>query len=83
MEGFFFDEDENEAQTKMELYEMGTKFDQGYGDRRLDIIKAVGESGFEHDIETLILHHAYAYTLKREMNQEMPIMKATAMCLAM
>ena len=83
MEGFFFDEDENEAQTKMDLYEMGTKFDQGYGDRRLDIIKAVGESGFEHDIETLILHHAYAYTLKREMNQEMPIMKATAMCLAM
>lgn len=84
LEGFFFDEDEDETRAKMDLYEMGTKFDTGQGERRLDLIKREGgENAFEHNIETILLHHAYAYSLKQEMNAEMPIIKATAMCLAM
>lgn len=84
LEGFFFEEDEDIERTKVDLYEMGTKFDIGEHERRLELIKREGgENAFEHNIETILLHHAYAYALKQEMNAEMPIMKATAMCLAM
>ena len=83
LEGFFFEEDESIEKEKQDLYQMGTKFDVGQGERRFDLIKREGIAGFEHNIETILLHHAYAYALKQEMNEEMPIMKATAMCLAM
>lgn len=84
LEGFFFDEDKQGAKVKRDLYEMGTKFDAGESDRRLELIKREGgEQAFEHNIETILIHHTNAYALKKEVNQEMPIMKAIEMGLAM
>ena len=58
-------------------------FDWGESDKRLDKIKDHGGvNSFEQNIEDLLLHHCFAYDLSKEMNKEMPLIKAAAVSLA-
>jgi hypothetical protein len=62
---------------------MNNMFDWGESDKRLDKIKDHGGvNSFEQNIEDLLLHHCFAYDLSKEMNKEMPLIKAAAVSLA-
>jgi hypothetical protein len=45
--------------------------------------KQKGISFFEHNLETLVLKHAFAYSMKRNMDNVFPIIKAARLHLTM
>ena len=58
---------------------MNNIFDWGESDKRLDKIKDNGGTdAFEHNIEDLLLHHCFAYDLSKEIDKEMPLIKAAS-----
>ena len=62
---------------------MNNVFDWCESDKRLDKIQENGGvNAFEHNLEDLVLHHCFAYDLSKEMNKEMPMIKASAIALA-
>ena len=82
-QGFLTEEEEQLAYAKENIFKMNNVFDWGESDKRLDKIKENGgASAFEHNIEDLLLHHCFAYDLSKEMNKEMPLIKASAIALA-
>ena len=82
-QGFLTEEEENLAYAKENIFKMNNVFDWGESDKRLDKIRDNGGVGaFEHNIEDLLLHHCFAYDLSKEMNKEMPVIKASAIALA-
>ena len=82
-QGFLTKEEEEIAYAKENIFKMNNVFDWGESDKRLEKIKDNGGVGmFEHNIEDILLHHCFAYDLSKEMTKEMPIIKASAIALA-
>lgn len=82
-QGFLTKEEEKLAYAKENIFKMNNVFDWGESDKRLDKIKDNGGvTAFEHNLEDLLLHHCFAYDLSKEMNKEMPLIKAAALSLA-
>lgn len=80
--GFFNEEQSASQDNAQKLYEMNNLFDYGESDHRERMLQR-GAENFEHNIETILLAHSYAYELRNQMNKEMPIIKASALCLSM
>lgn len=82
-QGFLSPEEEKLAYAKQNIFNMNNVFDWSESDKRLDKIQENGGvNAFEHNLEDLVLHHCFAYDLSKEMNKEMPIIKASAIALA-
>ena len=82
-QGFLTKEEEEMAYAKENIFKMNNMFDWGESDKRLDKIKDNGGvNSFEQNLEDLLLHHCFAYDLSKEMNKEMPMIKAAAVSLA-
>ena len=82
-QGFLSEEEEQMAYAKENIFKMNNMFDWGESDKRLDKIRDNGGvNAFEHNLEDLLLHHCFAYDLSKEMNKEMPIIKASALALS-
>lgn len=82
-QGFLSSEEEKLAYAKENIFKMNNVFDWGESDKRLDkIAEAGGVNVFEHNIEEILLNHCFAYELSKEMNKEMPLIKASALALA-
>lgn len=82
-QGFLSSEEEAMAYAKQNIFTMNNVFDWSESDKRLDRIQENGGvNAFEHNLEDLVLHHCFAYDLSKEMTKEMPIIKASAIALA-
>ena len=55
---------------------MTNYFDGGEGDDRIDKIKAEGIENLEHNLETLLLKHIFAYSVKDNVDTVFPMIKA-------
>lgn len=78
-EGFFTNEEvEHIDKSDSELFEMNNKFAKGDSDEeyRLESIKENGKEYFEHNLETLLLEHTFAYTTKKHLDQVFPMIRA-------
>lgn len=80
--GFLDSEEEAKTYAAQNLFNMSNIFDWGESDKRLDKIQEHGVNAFEHNLEDLLLHHCFAYDLSKEMNKEMPMIKAASVALA-
>ena len=58
------------------LYTMQNMFDKGQGPYRLDLIKKTGIENIEHNLETLLLKHMFAYSVQENMDAVFPMIKA-------
>ena len=82
-QGFLSDAEEELLYKKENIFRMSNVFDWGESDKRLDKIKENGGvNAFEHNLEDLVLNHCFAYDLSKEMNKEMPMIKASALALS-
>ena len=82
--GFFNEEQSSTQDDKARLYEMSNIFDYGESDHREQMLGTKeGANKFEHNVETILLAHCYAYELRNQMSKEMPIIKASALALSM
>ena len=82
-QGFLSDAEEELLYKKENIFKMSNVFDWGESDKRLDKIKENGGvNAFEHNLEDLVLNHCFAYDLSKEMNKEMPMIKASALALS-
>ena len=82
-QGFLSAEEEEIAYAKGNIFKMNNIFDWGESDKRLDKIKDIGGvDAFEHNLEDLLLHHCFSYDLSKEMDKEMPLIKAASISLA-
>lgn len=82
--GLFGDEQASSQDKQEKLYEMNNIFDYGESDHRQRMLSGKeGVNAFEHNIETILLAHTYAYELRNQMSKEMPIIKASALALSM
>lgn len=82
-QGFLNSEEEALAYANQNIFNMNNVFDWSESDKRLDKIQENGGvNAFEHNLEDLVLHHCFAYDLSKEMNKEMPMIKASAIALA-
>lgn len=81
----FFDENQSRAQDdQAKLYEMNNIFDNGESEYRERMLATKeGANRFEHNVERILLAHINAYELRNQMNKEMPIIKTSAIALAM
>lgn len=72
--------DENQEINSEYLFEIGTSFDIGEGNGRLNYISErtaeLGEGYFEHNLETLLLAHMYSYATKDAINEVFPDIEA-------
>ena len=83
-EGLFSDEEVNEIdRSDTKLFEMNNKFSRGDTDEdyRLEIINEKGKNYFEHNLETLLLEHMFAYKSKEHLDQIFPMLKIQIVCL--
>lgn len=81
-QGFFSAEEEQLAYAKENIFKMTNVFNWGESEERLDkIAKAGGVNAFEHNLEDLLLNHCFAYDVSKEMREEMPRIKASAIAL--
>ena len=82
-QGFLSPEEEALSYAKQNIFNMNNVFDWSESDKRLDKIQENGGvNAFEHNLEDLVLHHCFAYDLSKEMSKEMPMIKASAIALA-
>jgi hypothetical protein len=82
-QGFLSPEEEALSYAKQNIFNMNNVFDWSESDKRLDKIQeSGGVNAFEHNLEDLVLHHCFAYDLSKEMSKEMPMIKASAIALA-
>lgn len=82
-QGFLNSEEEALAYANQNIFNMNNVFDWSESDKRLNKIQENGGvNAFEHNLEDLVLHHCFAYDLSKEMNKEMPMIKASAIALA-
>ena len=61
---------------------MTNYFDGGEGDYRLDKIKEVGVENLEHNLETLLIKHIFAYSVKENIDAVFPTIKAAMVHLS-
>lgn len=65
-----------------EHWQMTNDFDAGdYDKARASMLKKYSSDYFEHNLELLTMKHCYAYTLKNNMDNAFPIIKACALQL--
>lgn len=70
-------EGEEETSTKSQLlYQMTNMFDYGQGPNRLKKIQKEGIQNLEHNLETLLLKHMFAYSVQQNMDSVFPLIKA-------
>ena len=69
-------EEEAAHKSSQILFKMSNDFDRGEGDDRLDIIKQTGIENYEHNLETLLLKHVFAYSVKDNIDAVFPMIKA-------
>ena len=82
-QGFLNEEEEALEYSKANIFKMNNMFDWGESDKRLDKIRDNGGVGaFEHNLEDILLNHCFAYDVSKEMSKEMPLIKASAIALA-
>lgn len=83
----FLTEDIAEAETarmnKGDLWEMTNMFDWGEDSGRVDYIaERGGPAQFELNLETLLLKHTFAYSMKQNLDNVFPIIKAAMIHLS-
>lgn len=73
-EGIFGEDTER---TDNDLFELNTKFDrfETDADYRKQTLTKFGEGYFEHNLETLVLEHSFAYISKYHINNIMPMIR--------
>lgn len=78
IEGVFNSEVDTEKQQKSQiLFSMTNMFDGGENPaKRLDKIKQIGIENLEHNLETLLYKHLFAYSVKNNMDGVFPMIKA-------
>lgn len=76
VEGIFNAEEQRAASSSQVLYQMTNYFDGGEGEDRIDKIKAEGIENLEHNLETLLLKHIFAYSVKDNIDAVFPMIKA-------
>lgn len=86
VEGVFNAEDYDDVKKRKSsselIYQMTNYFDGGEGDYRLDKIKELGVQNLEHNLETLVLKHIFAYSVKENMDAVFPTIKAAMVHLS-
>lgn len=83
---FLSDEAEIEYRKSEEVFKMNNMMDIGNGpNRKAFIAKQLSKDSayFEVDLENILLAHKQAYTIQREMNSRLSIIKAAAFSLKM
>jgi len=79
-EGYFTDEEVNSIdKSDSELFEMNNKFARCDTDEDYRLNEAIGKNGvdyFEHNLETLLLEHTFAYTTKKHLDRVFPMIRA-------
>lgn len=81
---FISEQEEAEYKQNEEVFKMNNMMDVGNGpNRKAFIAKKMAEDPafFEVDLENILLAHKQAYTIQREMDARMPIIKAAAFAL--
>lgn len=78
LEGIFNSDEDLERQQKSELlFRMHTLFDGGEDtSKRLEKLSEKGVDYFEHNVETLLYKHIFAYSTKNNMDGVFPMIKA-------
>lgn len=78
IEGVFNADESIEYQQKSELlYKMTTQFDHGEDvEKRMEKLSKTDIGEFEHNIETLLYKHIFAYSVKKNMDEVFPTIKA-------
>lgn len=75
-EGIFNPDDS--TQTNQNLFEMNNIFDNGENDQaRMNALAIKGTDYFERNLETLLLEHDYSYTTKYQIDNIMPLIRAS------
>ena len=80
MEGLFTEEEQSGKDTN--LFSMTNMFDRSNESREV-IIAEKEKDYFEHNLETLLLKHEFAYTTKKHMDRVFPMIKAAYIHLLM
>ena len=60
---------------------MTNYFDGGETNDRIDKIRSIGIENLEHNLETLLLKHEFAYSVKDNIDAIFPLIKASMMHL--
>lgn len=68
-------EEETDGKSQV-LYRMSNMFDYGQGSKRLQKIQKEGIQNLEHNLETLLLKHMFAYSVQQNMDAVFPLIKA-------
>ena len=76
LEGIFNAEEQKASSSSQVLYQMANYFDGGESDSRIDKIKSEGIQNLEHNLETLLLKHIFAYSVKDNIDAVFPVIKA-------
>lgn len=79
VEGVFnaaYESEEDQQEKSQLLYQMTNMFDEGQKTSRLDKIKLEGIQNFERNLETLLLKHMFAYSVKENIDTVFPMIKA-------
>lgn len=83
IQGIFNAEEEYNRKNSQLLYQMTNYFDGGEGTKRLDKIKSIGIENLEHNLETLLLKHIFAYSVKENVDSIFPMLKAATIHISM
>ena len=76
-EGIFNAEEDTRDQQKSQLlFKMTNMFDEGEGKKRLEMIERKGVENLEHNLETLLYKHIFAYSVKDNIDGVFPMIKA-------
>lgn len=78
-EGLFTEEEvQNIDHSNSKLFEMNNRFSRGDTDSkyRSKSITDNGKDFFEHNLETLLLEHTFAYVTQKHMNEVFPMIRA-------
>ena len=76
LEGIFNTEEQNASSRSQVMFQMTNYFDGGESDDRIDKIKVEGIQNLEHNLETLLLKHIFAYSVKDNIDAVFPLIKA-------
>lgn len=77
VEGIFNAQDSIDENNSYDLFKMTNYFDGGETDNRIDKIREFGIENFEHNLETLLLKHQFAYSVKDNIDAVFPLIKAS------
>lgn len=79
--GIFNSVDEEKLKNQSKLFEMNNMFDSGESENRTQYIIDKGVEYFESNLETLLLKHQFAFSMKKHIDNVMPLIKASVIHL--